>query len=259
MKQLKTRAVIRVAGPEARSFLQGIITQDIAAQAADGVLFSAILTPQGKILFDFLIHQSGDEFLLDVHNSSSEALAKRLSLYRLRAKVDIQPRPELNILIGDGSADPRHPGLPRRMVGGLPADAGDDDYDRLRLKLGVPEFGRDFAGDEMFLLDVNYDVLSAVSYKKGCFVGQEVTSRMKRKGDVRRRTLKARFQEAAADKGTRVTAGDSDLGEILSSRETSALALVRLDRLQAAQGSGAEIVAAGAPLQLLFPAYLDHG
>jgi folate-binding protein YgfZ len=150
--------------------------------------------------------------------------------------------------------------LPRRAVAPRrEAPAGDDDYDALRLSLGVPEFGRDFAGEEVFLLDVNYDALGAVSYGKGCFVGQEVTSRMKRKGEIRKRTLIARFDGAPPAKGAAISAGDQAVGEILSGAEGVALALVRVDRLKEPQGEGRALVAEGRPLRLTVPDYLEQG
>lgn len=265
---LSSRAVIRVGGPDARTFLQGLITQEPPPPGE--AAFAALLTPQGKILFDFLILAGAEDFLLDCHAGSAEALAKRLSLYRLRAKVTVDPLPAWGVGWDDGGAapqgapsfaDPRLAALGRRMIGtraSLGESIADKDWNKHRIALGVPEFGADFAGDEVFLLDVNYDALAGVSYKKGCFVGQEVTSRMKRKGEIRKRTLRASFDGAPPAKGTPVTAGDSTLGEILSGVDNAALALIRTDRLKAARNAGLSIEAGGKPLRIDVPAYLEQ-
>ena len=125
--------------------------------------------------------------------------------------------------------------------------------------VGVPEFGRDFGPDEMFLLDVNYDALNAVSYKKGCFIGQEVSSRMKRKGEVRRRTLIAEFKEAAPEKGTEITAGAAKLGELMSSGGNLALASIRMDRWQKAAAENTPVECGDMALHLRVPEYLEQG
>jgi folate-binding protein YgfZ len=136
--------------------------------------------------------------------------------------------------------------------------SADASYDEMRLALGVPEFGKDFIGEEVFLLDVNYDALGAVNYRKGCFVGQEVTSRMKRKGEIRKRTLIARFDGDPPPAGAAVTAGDLDVAEIQSGGPGIALALARLDRLKAAEAAGAAPAADGRKLLMTFPDYLER-
>lgn len=277
---LSSRAILRVAGPDARAFLRGILTQDIEPLAPGEAAFSALLTPQGKILFDFIIVAGGEGFLLDCDRESAEGLVKRLTLYRLRAKVTIAREEGFAVAaLWDGAPppgggeeaisipDPRLAALGWRIIGkgksvaalaGAGAAVDDSAYDARRTALGVPEFGRDFTSDEVFLLDVDYDALHGVSYKKGCFVGQEVTSRMKRKGDIRKRTLKLVFDGAPPAKGAAVGAGDSTLGEVLSGSEGAALALIRLDRLEAARTSGARLEAAGKPVQIVFPDWLKQ-
>jgi folate-binding protein YgfZ len=178
---LSNRSVLSLVGADASTFLQGLVTQDVSRE---GTSFTALLTPQGKILFDFLLFPRADGFFIDCEVSAAPALLKRLSIYKLRAEIALREEPLLAVALGEGSPDPRHVGLPARAIverGGGPAI--DVAYDALRRSLGAPEFGKDFGGEEVFLLDVNYDALNAVSYAKGCFVGQEVTSRMKRKGE----------------------------------------------------------------------------
>lgn len=251
---LTSRAVLSLTGEDAQSFLNGVITQDVILAPPDAPLFSALLTPQGKILFDFILTPAEGGFYLDCFSSAAPALLKRLQLYKLRAKVEIAAEPGLAVIVGDGLADPRLAALPKRAIAAAgSAPAIDEAYDALRLALGVPEFGRDFGGEEVFLLDVNYDALNAVSYKKGCFVGQEVTSRMKRKGEIRKRTYIARFEGPAPGPGARVAAGDVEVGEILSGREGMALALLRVDRLAGAPDPTVD----GRPLRLSVPAYLE--
>jgi folate-binding protein YgfZ len=263
---LSNRSVLRVNGGEARGFLQGLVTHDILHVAEGDAVFAALLTPQGKILFDFFLAPRGDGFLIDCDAATAPALLKRLTLYRLRAKITLAAEPELAVAVGDlrdpvvAFDDPRHPALPRRaIVRRADMPAADHEYDAARLALGIPEFGKDFASDEVFLLDVNYDALNAVSYKKGCFVGQEVTSRMKRKGEIRKRTLIARFDGPAPAKGAGVTAGENAVGLTLSGGDSVALALIRIDRLAAAAAEGRMLSIEGRALQLSFPAYLERG
>lgn len=264
---LNDRAVIRISGDDRRDFLQGLITQDIDRLSPDRAVFATLLTPQGKILFDFFIADTGESFLLDCNAGAAPALAKRLTLYKLRAKVSVEIDESLAVAasvekpdIDDGHvfADPRLPALGYRAIVSASAASGNaSGYHQRRIALGVPEFGQDFGSEEMFLLDVNYDVLNAVSYKKGCFVGQEVTSRMKRKGEVRRRTLIAAFDDPAPDKGSAIIAGESTLGELMSGANGKALALVRLDRRNKAADEGASLECDGRSLCLHFPDYLQ--
>lgn len=259
---LSSRAVLRIDGADAASFLQGLLTQDVEA-AKSAPVFSALLSPQGKILFEFLIAPSDGGFLLDCAADMADALYKRLVLYRLRAKVGIERLEGLCVIAdADGDAgfiDPRLPALGRRaFVSAAPAGAEPEAaHDARRIAAGVPELGKDFAADDMFLLDVNYDALNAVSYRKGCFVGQEVTSRMKRKGEVRRRTLIARIPGTPPARGAAATAGDSTLGEILSAADGAALALIRLDRLTAAKADGRAVMVEGRAAEIVFPSYLE--
>jgi hypothetical protein len=265
---LDDRAVIRVAGPAAETFLQGLFTQDMTV-AERGLAFAALLSPQGKIIAEFILAKRPDGYLLDCHAGVADALAKKLTLYRLRAAVEIARTADVIAIdvavdvggpTGEFLPDPRLGALPARAVGPLAAfqgaASGLEDYERRRIALGVPELGKDFAAEEMFLLDVNYDALNGVSYRKGCFVGQEVTSRMKRKGEIRRRTFVARFDGAPPTKGAVVTAGDSTLGEILTGTEGAALAAIRVDRVEAARARGEAILADGRKIRIEAPAYL---
>ncbi len=274
---LPSRALIRLTGDDVRPFLQGLVTQDLAhGPTAGAAIFTALLTPQGKVLFDFFLRPIDEGFMLEVHADAAPALLKRLTMYRLRAKVAFDPMPDLAVAIEfpsthatepDGVvafADPRLGLLSRRMHG--PAEIlrgmGDTDesiWDAHRRALGVPEFGRDFGSEDVFLLDVNYDALGAVSYRKGCFVGQEVTSRMKRKGEIRKRTLIARMEGSLPPKGAPVMLGDATLGETMSAGSDGvALAVIRIDKLtNAGRDSLHNVRIDGQPAELVFPDYLS--
>lgn len=263
---LSDRFVFRISGEDSRSFLQGLVTQDILHIRKNEGAFASLLTPQGKILFDFFLTPESDGFFIDCDASAAPELLKRLMLYKLRAKATIAPEADLAVAVGDvrgpvsSYKDPRTDELPARaIVRRADMPSADQEYEELRLSLGVPEFGKDFGGEEAFPLDVNYDALNAVSYKKGCFVGQEVTSRMKRKGEIRKRTLIARFDGPPPAKGASIMAGEHSIGEILSGGDGVALALIRLDRLQAAEGEGRTPMVDGRDVRISFPAYLERG
>lgn len=260
------RAVLRLAGVDRHTFLQGLISQDIDALTSSAAIFATLLTPQGKILFDFFIADTGKEFLIDCHKEFSAALMKRLTLYKLRANVTIDLDEQAAVVTSPDEissngavafADPRLAGLGWRSIGSG-AQKSSEAYHARRIALGVPEFGADFGADEMFLLDVNYDALNAVSYQKGCFVGQEVTSRMKRKGEARKRTLIATFEGPRPTKGAAIKAEDSTLGEILSAASGAALAFIRVDRLEKAKATGAPVTCEGIALNLRLPGYLEQ-
>jgi tRNA-modifying protein YgfZ len=272
MTIIPTRTIIRITGEDKHSFLQGLITQNIDQLSSEHAIFTALLTPQGKILFDFFIVEDGDAFLIDCDRDATSALVKRLMLYKLRAKVAVDIDDTLAVVASQAQPttagpdslafpDPRLPALGWRVIAPKGENISDDDYDARRISLGIPEFGKDFGPDEMFLLDVNYDMLNGVSYSKGCFVGQEVTSRMKRKSEVRKRTLIADFTdqetETAPAKGTPVTAGDSRLGEILSGADGQALALIRLDRWEKSKTLGHTATCEGREVRLAIPDYLE--
>lgn len=262
------RAVIRLGGADRKSFLQGLITQDADALSPTTPIFAALLTPQGKILFDFFVYENGGDLLIECHRPAAAALVKRLTLYKLRAAVTLEQDDALGVFAAAGPfavdgahalPDPRHAALGWRLVAGAdgaPPETGA--YEARRLALGAPEFGRDFDSGEMFLMDVNYDALGAVSYAKGCFVGQEVASRMKRKGEARKRTLIVDMDGPPPERGTPVTAGESTLGEVLSARDGRALAMIRLDRWEKAKASDALSVVNGAPAPLRVPDYLEQ-
>ncbi|MEM9014762.1 MAG: folate-binding protein [Pseudomonadota bacterium] len=254
------RTIIAIAGEGVRSFLQGLITNDVDKLAPGAPLFASLLTPQGKILFDFFLFDSDETVFADIRAEHAETFAKRLKLYKLRAKITIEPRPDLAVITNatpkaglTGGPDPRHADLGwRGLVVGQDA-ISDDAYSTRRIALGVPEFGVDFEPESVFPMDVNADALNGVDYKKGCFVGQEVASRMKRKGAVRKRTLIAQIDGAAPAKGADIKAGGSTIGETFG----VGLALIRLDRWDKAKDAGAQPTCDGASVAIATPSYLE--
>ena len=239
--ELTDRAVIAVSGPEARAFLQGLVTNDAEKVAPGRALYAALLTPQGKILFDFLVSENGGTLLLDCRREAREALVKRLLLYKLRTKVEIKARDDLAVFAGldgeamlGGFADPRLPALGTRAIaakGEIAARTGSDQYHALRLDLWVPE-GDDFGSDKMFALDAGLDELHAVSFDKGCYVGQELTARMKHRGTARKRLLGlATLDESPLARDVSVTANGQEIGAVASVYGPRGFAIIRLDRL----------------------------
>jgi folate-binding protein YgfZ len=271
---LEDRTVLAVGGAGARDFLQGLITNDISACTAGHAIYAALLTPQGKILHDFfIVPDASDRLLIDCAASHATDLMRRLMLYRLRAKVEISARPELAVtaIWGGGAAaelpleiiafaDPRHPTLGLRVLGARDvlarATAGflGGDYLTHRLALGIPD-STDVPPDTVFALDAGLEELNGVSFKKGCYIGQEVTARMKHRASARRRFVLAQFSGEAPPPGTPIQAQERELGTIASGRGEVALALVRLDRLAEAEEQGAAVRADGREVHLKKPGW----
>ncbi|WP_019903768.1 folate-binding protein YgfZ [Methylobacterium sp. 77] len=266
---LPDRAVMTIAGEEATSFLQGVVTCNIETLEPGEARLGGLLTPQGKILFDFLIWSSGDGFRLDCPAEQAPALAKRLTLYRLRAKVTIAVDPTLGIAASwDGaetSADTerlregRLASLGERLVfseGAFSADATEADYHAHRIGLGIPEGGRDFAYGEAFPHEALMDQLGGVDFRKGCYVGQEVVSRMQHRGTARTRIVPVISTEGEAlISGAEVSAGPRGLGAIGSVSGSRGLAMLRLDRLADAVAAGEPVRAGGTILGVEKPSF----
>ena len=277
---LNNRAFLFVRGPDAETFLQGIVSQDVSALALHNAAFACLLTPQGKILFDFFVIRDEGGFVIDCYAKAADALLKRLSLYKLRADVALAPLEGWAAAVVPGAAindaadniyvfdDPRLAVIGQRIVSdrtsiadalsGATLPTKQAAYNARRIALGVPEFGVDFGSEEMFPMDVNYDALGGVNYKKGCFVGQEVASRMKRKGEVRKRTLVVAYEGPAPEKGAAIMAGDSKLGEVLSAADGKALAMIRLDRWEKSKAAGDRPVIDDNDVRLTVPDYLKQ-
>lgn len=275
---LPSRALIAVTGEDWRTFLQGQLTQEVLSLGVGEARFGALLTPQGRLLFDMFIIGREDGCWLDVEASQRDALIQRLTLYRLRAKVGFAPDPSaISVLFsdrpregGDPSgdsawppafagahglwvADPRLGELGWRGYGAKPpADAQTADetaYDRHRLTLGVPG-PADWGSDRTYPIEANFDLLNGIDFRKGCFVGQETTSRMKRRGSIKNRMLPITFEGAPPPFGTEVLKGELRAGEILSGQDGVAMALLRLDR------TSGELKAEGRSVRVIKPAWL---
>lgn len=251
--RLTDRAVITVTGEEARDFLQRVVTCPIADIVDGDLRAGALLTPQGKIIADFLVHGRPDGVLIELPAAAAEAFAKRLSMYKLRAKAEVRVSEDLAVIAGEGAPDPRSTALPPRAIraraetAGSPA--GDTSQAEAEIAAGVPAFGRDYGEADVFPTDVNLDLYGGIGWKKGCFVGQEVVSRMKRRGTIRKRTVRLDFDGDVSAAGTDVTLGDTALGTITSSANSHALAMLRLDRLEEAR----EVEAGGLMAKVVLP------
>ena len=269
--ELRDRGVVAVGGPEARAFVQNLVTNDLDMVAGGAGGYGALLSPQGKIQVDFLIFPDGEGFLLDVARSQVAALLGKLKLYRLRAKVDLADRSETHRVTatwgteeapagGVAIADPRLAALGFRIIrpveAGMVADAdADAAYHRHRIGLSVPEGGRDFAFGEAFPHDANLDQFGGVAFDKGCYVGQEIVSRMEHRGTARRRIVQVSGAAPLPASGAEVLAGERPAGTLGSSSETIGLALVRLDRVKEAIDAGKAVTAGGVPLKVSLPPY----
>ena len=238
---LPSRAVIALEGPDWRTFLQGLLTQDVESQAVGTLRFGALLTPQGRLLYDLFILAGEAGCLLDVAADHRDALIQRLTLYRLRAKVTISASPlAVAALWNTGPSegflpDPRLNALGLRGYGADRfADAAlatEADYQAHRLALGVPDPAHDAPADTTYPIEANFDLLNGIDFKKGCFVGQETTSRMKRRGTIKTRMVPIQFDGPPPAFGTEILKGDLRAGEVLSGQDGRAMASLRLDRL----------------------------
>lgn len=267
---LADRAVLRVSGGEAAKFLQGLITNDIGKANAGRAIHAGLLSPQGKLLFDFFVVGAGDGYLVDVAKDQASNLAKRLGFYKLRADVEIAEQSSLAVAaawngtpeLPEGAVafpDPRLAELGQRIIfasGGGPAalgceSASEQAYHAHRIALGVPEGGRDYAYGDTYPHEALFDQLSGVDFTKGCFVGQEVVSRMEHRGTARKRIVQVEAEETSLPpSGTEITAAGVPVGTLGSSDGRLGLALVRLDRAEAALAAGQPLMAADVKVRL---------
>jgi tRNA-modifying protein YgfZ len=270
------RAVIKVIGDDARKFLHGLITADMLALTPGTARFCALLTPQGKIIADFFVAEAppadGGGFFLDVPRALGATLFDRLNLYKLRAKVLIEDLAEiLGVLaVWDGTpaakygltyADPRLPALGARLM--IPphraADAAreigaslvaTEDYEAHRIGLGVPRGGVDFAYGDAFPHEADMDQLGGIDFAKGCYVGQEVVSRIEHRGIARTRAVPIRYDGGTPENGVAITAGERQVGTMGSAARGRGIALLRLDRVAEATEP---LTAGGVPIHLVKP------
>ena len=230
MHRLPNRTILRLEGPDTLALLERTVTHTVAGWEVGAARYGALLTPQGKVIADYIAHRTTEGVLIDVHAEAAEDLMKRLKMFRLRSAVEIGRDDGLVSAIDvDGAADPRTGTLPRRsVVEAAKAEAPLPRWDALAISAGVPEWGRDYRAAEVFPTDINMDLMDGIDYRKGCFVGQEVASRMKRKALIRKRTV--RVKGAALAAGAEVRAGANLLGTVTSAADGEGLALIRTDR-----------------------------
>jgi len=270
---LSDRSVLLVSGPDASNFLQGLITNDLEQLKGKGAIYAALLTPQGKILFDFIVVSvGGDTFYIDCAMVQRDDLVNRLTLYRLRAKVEIAVTPlavaaswgeeEPPSISGQASifVDPRHKALGKRTI--APANilrkhfqCNDAAYQACRLKLGIPD-SADLPTNTIFPLDAGFEELNGVNFTKGCYVGQEVTSRMKHRTNARKRFIIV-HTDRQYPPGTPLKANGQTIGNLGPVTGNTGLALLRLDRVLNAVQEGASITIDGNKIHLQKPVWLD--
>jgi folate-binding protein YgfZ len=279
---LTDRGVLRVAGEPARHFLHNLVTANIETLTPGHARYAALLTPQGKIIVDFLVVEApaedGGGFFIDAPKALLPDLVQKLNFYKLRAKVTIEPLYALAVLAawdGVGTTeygldyrDPRLPALGQRVI--LPADVAQEaaadlgaelvdasEYEAHRIALGVPRGGVDFIYGEVFPHDADLDKLDGVDFRKGCFVGQEVVSRVEHRGTARNRIVPVEFDAHAAEDGSPVMAGDKTIGTMGSSAGNIGLAMLRVDRVADAMAAGVPLLAGGIPMKLRESAVAD--
>lgn len=257
---LSDRALIRIGGADAGEFLDNLVTCDVHGLRGGEIGAGALLSPQGKINWSFLIGRTGDGFVLDVAAQDAVAFAKRLKFYRLRAKVDIS-EPQMvsaqivwgqDVASGDARRDMRFKSIVVYRsfgdAGDVPVDAG---WMALRITHGVAEAHLDYAYADMFPHDVNLDQIGGVAFTKGCYVGQEVVSRIHHRGTARWRVMVA--SGVGLGSVSAVTIDGRNSGTVGSVSDTSGLAIVRLDRVKDALDKGVDILAGEVPISVSFP------
>ncbi|EPE99121.1 CAF17-like 4Fe-4S cluster assembly/insertion protein YgfZ [Rhizobium grahamii] len=258
---LKNRSLIRVSGLEAQPFLQNLITTDIATLPAEEARPGALLTPQGKILFDFMIWRDGDGFMLETDDHQRDALLKRLTMYKLRAAVDLAPAGEGVTVSWEGES--KGPTDSRFSKSGIalarqPGQHGADDadaYNALRVANGIAESGQDYALQDAFPHDVLMDLNGGLSFKKGCYVGQEVVSRMQHRGTARRRAVTVTAETELPPSGTEITAAGKPVGTLGSVVGNGGLAIVRIDRAGEAMAARTPLLVGDVPVTLELPGW----
>jgi tRNA-modifying protein YgfZ len=284
---LDDRGILAVSGPDRRPFLQGLVSNDVDKVSPTAARYAALLTAQGKYLHDFMMVEAGESLWFDAEAARLSDLKRRLSIYRLRAKVVLDERPDLCVAAIFGAdamavldlpgepgaarpfrsgvvfADPRLSALGARAV--LPrdearalladagiAEAGFDSYDRLRLSLGVPDGSRDLVLEKSILLESGFDELNGVDWEKGCYIGQELTARTKYRGLIKKRLTPVRIEGPPPSPGAVVTADGREVGEMRSSHGGLGLALLRIEKVR----EGKTLAAGDAALVPLRPAWM---
>jgi folate-binding protein YgfZ len=260
---LPSRHLIRIGGKDAGDFLHSLITTDVDSLPEGEARPGALLTPQGKILFDFILWRDGDGFLMETDESQRDGLMRRLTMYKLRAAVDISPAGEgVTVYWGDDAgrgtvtdAAFAKAGVALSRAPGKAADGGEEAYQALRVASGIATSGADFALQDAFPHDVLLDRTDGLSFRKGCYVGQEVVSRMQHRGTARRRVTLVEADADLPTTGTEIIAGGKPVGALGSVAGKSGLAIVRIDRVADAVASGVPLMAGNVEVRITLPAW----
>jgi folate-binding protein YgfZ len=278
---LPDRGVVKVSGEDARRLLNGLVTSDIGKVTPDKPVFTALLTPQGKIVVDFIVAEATESgvggFFLDCPSALAATLAERLVFYRLRAKVTVEDLSQkLGVLAaweGTGATehglvypDPRLPALGLRCI--LPPDCAAEAaadlgaelaeasaYEAHRIAQGVPRGGKDFSYGDAFPHETDMDQLGGVDFTKGCYIGQEVVSRVEHRGTARTRIVPIAYEGFAAEAGMPVMAGEKEIGRLGSTAQGRGLAMLRLDRVEDALAQGVALTAGGVAIRPIKPTW----
>ncbi len=256
--ELPERGAISIEGADRVAFLQGLVSNDVAAAAPGCSVWAAFLTPQGKWLADFFIHADGERLLLDVERAQIAMLVPRLSRYRLRAKATIAAAEDIRVFAAWGglapegaiaAPDPRLPDAGWRLltVAPIPTNASAADYDAHRLSLCLPDGSRDMETEKSTLLEAGFDELRGVSWSKGCYMGQELTARTKYRGLIKRRLVGVAIDGPSPEPGTPIYKDGIDVGTMRSCRDGRGLAIVRLDAMHAALRCGSAVLTPHVP------------
>ncbi len=276
---LLDRTVIEITGGDAYDFLQGLITNDMAKVAEKGALLAALLTPQGKINYEFFIVRVSGGFLIDTPKGGAADLLKKLTLYKMRSNVDIKDLSESHMVFWLGQVDvdlsedgvvfldPRSAQMGKRaivkldQVGSFVEDLEpglEEDYIKARLALGLPEGGHDYAFGDSFVHEAGYDLLDGVDFNKGCYVGQEVVSRMHHRGSVRKRVVLVEGMSDLPEPGSEIRTQSSMIGVLGTRFERQGLAMVRLDRCAKALAKEDDLRVEGVGVQLSIPSWANY-
>ena len=258
---LPERGVIEVAGEDRVSFLQGLVSNDVAEAVPGRAVWAALLTPQGKWLADFFILADGERLLLDAERAQMPMLVQRLNRFRLRSKVSVRADDALQVYaVWDGkpelaaiaAPDPRLDQAGWRVLAqaGLATNADFADWDRHRLALGLPDGSRDLEAEKTVLLEAGFDELNGVSWSKGCYMGQELTARTRYRGLLKRRLVPVAVEGAPPEPGTPVMRGAAEVGSFRSGREQRGMAVLRLDAL------AGDLACGTATLRPILPAWM---
>ena len=265
LAKLTARGVVEIGGTDRIAFLQGLVSNDVEQTEPGRAVWAAVLTPQGKWLADFFILSDGEGLLLDCERAQIQMLVQRLSRFRLRSKVELRDLSDsLEVYAAwDGTPepgpiaapDPRLPEAGWRILAAtaLPCTATEEDWDRHRLALGLPDGSRDLESEKTVLLEAGFDELHGVSWTKGCYMGQELTARTKYRGLVKRRLVPVEVQGPIPPSGSPVLLGDKEVGTMRSGRDGLGLALLRTEAVQVGLACGEATLVPRIPAWMAVP------